>query len=142
MAFHTIFQGSAQRVRTIVIHTHESAKNKDYIRPGAHEPPKEHETQCHHNPHYITLFEINWIRHYIIGINSFENNQVALHTRKILIIRNVIVCLPILERNTLHCRHVPLFHYVQFRIWLPITRFQFPYKSTNNLDCNGTWQVA
>jgi len=44
---------------------------------------KEHETLCHHNPNYITLFEINWIRHYVISINMTE----------LLIIRNVRRCL-------------------------------------------------
>jgi len=34
--------------------------------PGAYKVPKvakEHETQCYHNPHYSTSFEINCIRH-------------------------------------------------------------------------------
>jgi len=39
--------------------------------------------------------------------------------------------LPVLERNTLHCRHVLLFRYVQIHIRFQIMRFQFPYKETN-----------
>ena len=47
----------------------------------------------YHNPNYVTLFEINWIRPFVIGINSFETGQVALQTGKFLIIRNVRECL-------------------------------------------------
>ena len=39
--------------------------------------------------------------------------------------------LAVLERNTLHCCQEPLFHYMQIHIWLPVTRFWFPYKETN-----------
>jgi len=28
-----------------------------FVKTGAYEPPKEHETRCHHNPNYITSFE-------------------------------------------------------------------------------------
>ena len=41
-------------------------------------------------PSQSKLRQINWIQHYIIGI---ENGQVTLHTGKFLIIRNVRECL-------------------------------------------------
>jgi len=47
------------------------------ISPGAHELPKvakKHEIRCHHNPKYITSFEINWIdtrKYYIMGMSAF-----------------------------------------------------------------------
>ena len=30
------------------------------IETGAYESAKEHETRCHHNPNYVTSFEMNW----------------------------------------------------------------------------------
>ena len=34
---------------------------------GAHEPPKEHATECHHNPNYVITFELNWLLSRIYG---------------------------------------------------------------------------
>ena len=39
-----------------------------FLLAGAHEPPKEHATECHHNPNYIGItFELNWLLSWVHG---------------------------------------------------------------------------
>ena len=40
------------------------------VAPGAHEPLKEHATECHHNPNYVITFELNWLLSRIYGFKK------------------------------------------------------------------------
>jgi len=39
------------------------------VSPGAHEPPKEHAIECHHNPNYVITFELNWL---LLCVHGFK----------------------------------------------------------------------
>ena len=87
---------------------------------------KEHETEFHDNPNYVTVFTLCHGQ-MVLQPHEVEMSSLTIEEEEDSANFTIAMC---------HCRA----GHAQFLIRLQIIIFYFPYMETNWLDCDGTWQ--